>query len=274
MNIVYLISFPFVQRAVLAGIIVAALLAFLGVFVVLRKISFFSDGIAHASLAGVAIGVLFSWQPIVWAIVFSIIFAIVIYWLEEKTKISSDALIGILFTSSLALGVFLMSFKSGYQPELLSFLFGNILTINWIDVWLIIAIAFVFGIFMVVNYKKYLLLSLNKDFAYLAGINIKKYGVLFYIILAVSIVLGIKMVGVILVSALTIIPVSVGKLFAPSFKWLVLISLLTSELMILSGIGFSLMLNLPTGASIVIVGALLFFVSVIVSRLLNRGYNI
>ena len=271
MSILTLLTFSFVQRAILAGIVSAALLAFLGVFVVLRRMSFFSDGIAHASLAGVAAGILLSQQPLVWAIAVGIIFALLIYWFEHKTTIPVDALIGILFTASLALGVVLMNFKSGYQPDLLSFLFGNILTIHSVDVWLIVVVAIIIGTFMVVNYKKYMLLSLNKDFSYLEGINIARYEILFYVMLAVAVVLGLKMVGVILVSALIIIPVSVGKLFAPSSKSLAVMSLIIAELTVLIGIGISLAFNLPTGAAIVLTGAIIFFVGVPISKLLKTS---
>jgi zinc transport system permease protein len=265
-NLINLISYPFVLRAIFAGIVTAALLSFLGVFVVLRKMSFFSDGIAHASLAGVAAGILLSSQPLLWAIIVGVIFAVLVYWLERRTSISVDAIIGILFTASLALGVILINFKSGYQPELISFLFGNILTIQYADIWLILAAALAIGAFMFIGYKKYVLLSLNKDMAYLSGINTPFYELMFYIALSVSVILGIKIVGVVLVSALVIIPVSIAKLFSASAKSLVVWSIVFSELVMLSGIGLSLMFNLPTGATIVLVGALLFFGGVLILK--------
>lgn len=258
-NIINLISYPFVLRAIFAGIITAALLAFLGVFVVLRKMSFFSDGIAHASLAGVAAGILLSSQPLLWAMIVGVIFAVLVYWLERRTSVSVDAIIGILFTASLALGVVLMNFKSGYQPELLSFLFGNILTIQYSDIWLMSAAAIIVGVFMIIGYKKYILLSLNKDLAYLSGISVPLYELMFYIALSVSVILGIKIVGVVLVSALVIIPVSIAKIFSASAKSLVIWSIVLSEIIMLLGIVLSLMFNLPTGATIVLVGAIIFF---------------
>ncbi len=258
-----LISYPFVLRAIFAGVISAALLAFLGVFVVLRKMSFYSDGIAHASLAGVAAGILLSSQPLLWAMIVGIIFAILVFWLEKKTVVSVDAIIGVLFTASLALGVILMNFKSGYQPDLISFLFGNILTIQYSDIWLILITAFIAGTFMIVKYRQYLLLSLNNDLAYLSGVNLSLYQLLFYIALSVSVILGIKIVGVVLVSALVIIPVSSAKIFASSAKSLVVWSVILSEIIMLSGIFLSLALNWPTGATIVLVGAVIFFALVL-----------
>ena len=265
-NILNLISYPFVLRAIFAGIVTAALLAFLGVFVVLRKMSFYSDGIAHASLAGVAAGILLSSQPLLWAMIVGIIFAILVFWLEKRTSVSVDAIIGVLFTASLALGVILINFKSGYQPDLISFLFGNILTIQYSDIWLILIVALITGIFMTVNYKKYLLLSLNKDLAYLSGINLSLFQLLFYIALSVSVILGIKIVGVVLVSALVIIAVSIAKLFSVSAKSLVVWSIVLSEIIMLLGIVLSLMFNLPTGATIVLVGAIIFFGGVLILK--------
>ena len=113
-----ILQYPFMQRAIIAGVALALLLAWLGVFVIMRRMSFFSDGIAHASLAGVAAGVLAGVHPLTTALVFSVVFSIVIYYLEKRTTLSSDAIIGILFTSGMALGVTLISFKQGYQRRI------------------------------------------------------------------------------------------------------------------------------------------------------------
>ena len=116
--------------------------------------AFFSDGIAHTALAGVAIALLVGQQPLVWAVGVGVLFSVAIYFLEKKTNIATDSLIGILFTSSLALGVVLMNFKKGYQPDLLSFLFGNILTIRSEELWFIIPMAAVILVFVLFNYQK------------------------------------------------------------------------------------------------------------------------
>ena len=149
----------FMQRALITGLILAVILAYLGIFVILRKMSFFADGIAHSSLAGVAIGILASFYPLGAAIIFSLLMGFLIYYLEEKSKLSSDTIIGIIFSSGLALGAMLMSFKSGYQPELISFLFGNILAITWLDSLVIAVMGVVVLIFIKYYYKKLILLS-------------------------------------------------------------------------------------------------------------------
>lgn len=254
-----LFHYPFMQRALIAGILLAGLLAYLGVFVVLRKMAFFSDGIAHASLAGVAGGVLLSLNPLVTALIASLIFAVGMFLLEKKTSVSSDTAIGLIFTTGMALGVILMSLRSGYQPDLIGFLFGNILMITQSDLALIVALTALIGIFLIANRQKITLLTLDREMAYLSGINPDFFQLAIYIVLAVSVVLGIKILGIILVSALLIIPVSISRLISRSFRKLVFWSIVLAEVIVLAGLFLSYLFDLPTGAVIVLTGSMIFF---------------
>lgn len=255
-----LFQYSFMQRALLAGVILAGLLSYLGVFVVLRRMTFFSDGMAHASLAGVAAGLLFNVNPLVVAILASIVFAVGVFFVEKRTNLSSDAVIGLLFTASMAFGVLLMSFRKGYQPELVGFLFGDILTIRKTDLILIAAVGFLIGFLLVIHSRKITLLALDREMAYLSGLHTDFFELTMYVVLAVSVVLGIKILGVVLVSALLVIPVSIAKLISRSFRSLVFWSLLLSEVIVLVGLVLSSWFDLPTGAVIVLTGALFFFV--------------
>ena len=251
--------YPFMQRALIAGILLAGLFAYLGVFVVMRRMAFFSDGVAHASLAGVAAGVLLSINPLITALIASVFFAIVMFFLEKKTNISSDAAVGLIFTFGMALGVLLISFKRGYQPELIGFLFGNILMIKVLDLWLIgVASIFISGLLFVFR-RQITLMSLDPEMAYLSGIRTNFLQLVMYVILAVSVVLGIKILGIVLVSALLIIPVSISKLISNSFQKLVVRSIVFAEAIMILGIFLSYLFDLPTGAIIVLTGAVLFF---------------
>ncbi|MBI1977501.1 MAG: metal ABC transporter permease [Candidatus Omnitrophica bacterium] len=253
-----LFQYPFMQRAFVAGILLAALLAYLGVFVVLRRMSFFSDGIAHASLVGVAAGVLLSINPLITALLASLIFAVLLFFLEKKAHLSSDAAIGLIFTSGMALGVLLISLKSGYQPELIGFLFGNILTIKQIDLIIIVGLCLVIGGFLLLKRRELALLSLDREMAYLGGVHPDALQLAMNMALAMSVVLGIKILGIVLVSALLIIPVSIAKLNSRSFHKLVGTSVLLGEVIVVSGLIISYVFNLPTGAMIVLVGTFLF----------------
>lgn len=270
-DFISLLQYPFVQRALVAGIFAAGLLACLGIFVVLKKMSFFSEGLAHASLSGIAIGLLLSQEPLLWALIVSVLFAIAIYFLEKRTNLSPDSLIGILFTSSLALGVLLINLKSGYQPDLMSFLFGNILTISDAEVWIIFAVSLVTIAFLIIAFRKYLFISLNEELAKLSGVNTEFFRFVLYITIAVSVVLGIKMLGIVLVSALLIIPVSTAKLFAHSAKFLLILSIIISEWIMLMGIFLSLIFNLPTGSVIILTGTFTFIISLVFKGLFVKN---
>lgn len=266
-----ILSYPFMQRAIIAGVILAALLAWLGVFVIMRKMAFFSDGIAHASLGGIAVGILASIHPLTVAIVFSVFFSLVIYYLEKKTTLSSDAIIGMLFTSGMALGVVLISLKSGYQPDLVSFLFGNILAIKTLDLAIISLLSVLIIVFLIFNHKDITLMALDVDTAYLAGVKVNLLQLTFYIILAVSVVLGLKILGIILVSALLIIPPSTAKLVSKTFRGLIVRSVSFSEAIVLLGIALSYYLDSPTGPVIVLVGTGVFLAVFSYKQLIPSG---
>lgn len=263
MPLLDLLNYPFVQRAIISGLCAGLLLAVLGIFVTLKKMSFFSDGVAHGSLVGVAIGLLFHQEPLLYAIIFSILFSVVIFFLEQKTNLNTDSLLAILFTSSLALGVILMNVQAGYQPDLMSYLFGNILTIRSFEVWLIAVSSGLICMFLIHKYRTYLLLSLNQELAALSGIAVKRYQLIMYMLLAVATVLSIKVLGIMLVSALLIIPVSTAKLLVTSSKQLLVSSILFSELAIVAGILLSLIFDLPVGSVIVLTATTFFILALI-----------
>lgn len=260
-----LLQLPFMQRALLAGLVLGILLSYLGIFVTLRKMAFFSDGIAHAALAGAAIGLLTRFSPLLSALAFSMLLAALVYWLEKKSPLSSDSIIGIMFTSGMALGVILISLRPGYQPELIGYLFGNILAIRTQDLALIVVFGAAILAFIASHKRKLTLLALDREMACMAGINPDLYELLLYIMLACSLVLGIRVLGVVLVSAILIIPVSTARLFSRSFKALTWWTVLIAEFTVLAGLLLSYILDLPAGAVIVLTGSAIFSLAFVAS---------
>ncbi len=253
-----ILSFPFMQRALIAGVISALLLGTVGVYVVSRQMSFMGDGIAHASLAGVALALLLGWAPLPLAMIVGVLIAIVIFFLEKKTNISSDAAIGMLFTSGLALGVILLRFFEGYQPELISFLFGNILSVQSLDIVVMATVGSILLILLFVFKRQLTFMTLDPEGGYLHGLSSWSYDLLLYIITALSIVLSIKLLGIVLVSALLIIPSSISKLVSRSFDAFLRNAVLLAVLIVILGLMLSYWLDLPSGATIVLTGTLLF----------------
>ncbi|MDD4931473.1 MAG: metal ABC transporter permease [Candidatus Colwellbacteria bacterium] len=264
-----MLQYPFMQRALIAGVILGAVLAYIGIFVVLRRMSFFGDGISHASLAGVAAGIALGIDPLLTAVVVSAVFAVIIYLLESKGGLSGDAMIGIIFTSGMALGAVMMSLRSGYQPELISFLFGNILAIGTKELLLISSLSLMVGIVLFLWRRKLTLLSIDEELAVVSGINPNIYKLLLYVFVAIVAVLGIKILGIVLVSAALIIPVSMAKMFSPSFRSMSVFTVLISEVIMLGGMMVSYIFDLPAGAAIVLFGSTFFFIGYFVRSLLK-----
>jgi len=266
MGIIEIITLPFMQRALIVGVVLAVLLASLGIFVTLRKMSFFGDGIAHASLAGIAIAILTGFAPLPVAILWAIFIALVIFRLERSTSLSSDTLIGILFTASMSLGIILMSFTGGYQPELISFLFGSILAIKNFDLILIVVLSAILLIWLAWSFRDLVYMSLNEESADVAGVPTERKTLFLYIALAIATVLGVKILGIILVSALLILPPATGRLISSSFRSFYWITVSIAEITVLSGLVLSYYLDFPSGATIVLTGTLIFFLALVLRK--------
>lgn len=265
-----ILTLPFMQRALIAGVVISILLAVLGVYVVVKRMAFFGDGIAHASLAGIALGIFVGFAPLPVAIVYAALVAILIYWLEKKTELSSDTIIGILFTASMALGVVLMSLVPGFQPELISFLFGNILTIGMMDVIVIAGLSALVLIWVLARHKQITLVAIDEDTAHIAGINTKLHTIMLYVALAVSVVLGVKLLGIILVSALLLIPVATARLMSHSFHGFMVASIIVGVITTIVGLLLSLFLDAPSGATIILVATAVFFVTTLIAHIVKR----
>jgi ABC-type Mn2+/Zn2+ transport system permease subunit len=263
MDLLDFLSFQFMQRAVITGIFLGFLLAGLGVFVALRNMAFFGEGVAHASLAGIALAILTGVSPLPIAMLWAVVLALLIFFLENKTKLSIDTMIGIFFTSSMALGVILMNFTTGYQPELISFLFGSILAVSPSDLMIIGLCTVVIMSWLFLSKRQLTLMSLSEDQAAVSGVPVRLQTALFYVALALATVLGVKILGIILISALLIIPPAISRMATESFRWYFFWSILFSELIIFFGLAFSFYLDFPSGATIVLLGTLVFFVMAI-----------
>ncbi len=251
----------FFMRAIIAGIISGFLCAFIGVFVILRKMAFFSHAIAHISLTGVAIGFLVNVNPLATAIGFAVVTGMLIPPLIEKSKLSVDTVIGILLAASMSLGVVLLGFVKGYKPDLISYLFGDILAVSSKDLYIIITLAAFSIVLMYFIFNEISTISFDEDWAKISGIKVKYFNYLFILLLSLIIVISIKIVGIILVSALVIVPgaaaINIAKNFRETFIYSIIIGVLGSFV----GIIASYFLNIPTGPSIVLTISIMFILT-------------
>lgn len=253
------------QRALLSGAIISLVLGWLGTFIVSRKMSFVGDGIAHASLGAIALALLLGLAPLPIALIFGIILATTLFLIERYTTVSQDAAIGLLFTTSMAVGIVLMHFHEGYQPELMSYLFGNILAINTNDVWTITTIGTLVLILLMKYNRPLTFTTFDKDGAYLSGISPARYDLALYIMTALTIIASVKLVGIILVSTLLVTPSATAKLIAPSFFAFQKIAIAHAFFITISGLILSYYLDLPSGALIILTGSVIFVIVSLVS---------
>ena len=255
------LQYPFIQRALLAGLLVGLTLALLGVFVVLRKMSFFGDAIAHFSFTGIALGFLFNINPIVSAVIFSILLALGIGLVQNRTAISADTTIGVFFSGAAAFGIFNIGLLHGYRSDLFQYLFGDILAITTLDIWLAAALLILTLFIFLLCWKDLFKITFNKELARTNGVRVVFLEYLFLALLAAATAISIKIIGIILVTALLIIPAATAKNIAKNFKEMVGFTAIFGLLSVSIGLLASYFLNTASGPSIVLVGLLFFITS-------------
>lgn len=255
---------PQLLSQLIIGVTLAALLAAMGSFVILRRLSWFSDGMAHVSLGGIAIASMLSFAPLPLTLVWTSLAALLIYALERKTKLPSDALIGIMFTASLALGILIFE-KLGTSPDVIEdALFGGLTTIGGNDIAIIVTLSAIVLTWILACHRQLTLLGLSEELASVSGISIQKQTAALYVALSITTVLGAKVLGVVLVSALLIVPASISRLMTRSFRAYSIVAIVASELVMISGIFVARATHLLPGPVTVLIGAGAFVLMTIV----------
>jgi len=261
------LGYAFVQRALIAGILVGVLCGVLGFFVVLKRLSFIGVGISHSAFGGIAIGVLAGVEPLLAAAVFSTAVAWAIGWLSRKGRLHEDTAIGILFSSAMALGVALISLSSTYQVDLFGYLFGNILAVSASDLWLLGSIAMVVLGVVGLLFKELLFLAFDEEVARANGLPVTALYFVLLGCLALAVVAAIRVVGIVLVEALLVIPAAIGYQLAHGYRAMLCLSVAAAVLSAVVGLFVSYFLNVAAGATIVLVLTVLFVAALAIGHL-------
>jgi len=257
-DLVTLLQFPFMQRAIAGAVLMGILGGVLGSFVTLRSLSFFSHAVGHAALVGVALGVLLQLNPTWMLLPFTLVFGVVVLYLIDKTDLGSDSVLSIVLSGALALGVILTSLIQGYRGNLMSVLFGDILAINTTDLILTLLVLVLSSIFLLSSLRQQILLTLNPAVAKIQGIPVQLYRYAFVVLLSLAVAVAIKAVGVLLVNAFLVIPASIAKLVSHNFSRFLLMSVIFGSTTSIAGIIISGVFNFASGPSIVLVQFLVF----------------
>ena len=259
-----ILSFPFMQRALIGGALVSFLASFYGVFVVQRGLSFLGSGLAHAAFGGVALGLLLRVEPLWIAVPFTVIVALCIAWVREKTELGSDTAIGIFFAVSMALGIVFMFLKQSYTDDAFTYLFGSILAVTNRDLWIMAAIA-ILSLFTAPLWKRWAYATFDRDLALADRLPVIRDDYILSVLIAVTVVVAIKVVGIVLIAAFLVIPAASARLLSPTFRKMTLYSILIGVTSSLFGLLLSFYLDVPSGALIILLQATTFFIAMIIS---------
>ena len=247
------LSYGFMQKALIAGIAVGLICSFMGTFLVLRRYSLFGDGIAHVAFGGISVGLFLGVFPLWTAFIVSIFGGIGLQKLRQSTKISGDAAVAVVLVSGLAVGVILVSSSGGFSVDLFSFLFGSILLISNEDTIMILAISAGIIATLTILQKQFLHLTFNEEQAKLVGLRTTLLNYAFVILASITVVTSMRLVGILLISALIVIPNITAMMFGKGFKKTVCISMGISTISVIGGILLSYFLNLAPSGTIVVI---------------------
>ncbi|MFP4218972.1 MAG: metal ABC transporter permease [Phormidium sp.] len=260
-RVVELFQLPFMHRALIGGVLTGMMGGLLGSFAVLRQLSFFSDTLGHSVLLGISLGIVFGLNPTVVLLPFAVVFALVVSYLLEKTKLWTDALLNIVYSSSLALAIILLSFVGQYKGGLNNLLFGDILAIRPGDLVFSAVLLVVCVLFVGLTLNTQMLVTLHEELAMARGISVSTQRMLFIVLLALVVGISIKAIGVLLISAFVVIPASAAQFIAGKFSHYIIISSLIGAVSAVGGMLLSALFDLPSGPSIVLTQLTLFFMA-------------
>lgn len=251
-----LLSYEFAQNALLAGLLASVLSGVVGTFVVVKRLVFIAGGISHAAFAGLGICYYLGMNPLIGAVIVAVLAALLLGWLGEGGKgRGQDAFIGILWAAGMALGIVFIHMTPGYAPNLMTYLFGDILTVARTDVWLLTALVIITLLIMGILYRPFVAVAFDETFARVQGVPVTLVNQILLVLVALAVILLIQVVGIVLLIALfTLPPVIALMLAARSFALVLLVAVLVGMIMTTGGLAGSYWLDLPSGPAIVLFG--------------------
>lgn len=259
-------QYTFMIRALTAGIIIAFISPLIGIFLVNKRYSLMADTLAHVCLAGVAVGLLTQIYPVYTALIVAVLAAIMIQKLNDDEKLKGESTLALFLSGGLALATVLISFARGFNVDLFSYLFGSITTVTSSDVTISLVLGIIVATTIAFLYKELVYVSVDEEAAQVSGIAVKKINYLFMILTAVTIALSIRIVGVLLVSALMVIPVLTASQIAKSFAQTLLYSIIFSIYFVIAGLYLSFYYNLAAGGAIVLFAIINFVIIKIIRK--------
>ncbi|MDD2550652.1 MAG: metal ABC transporter permease [Bacteroidales bacterium] len=263
-------EYQFVTNAFAAALLISIAAAMVGTYIVARRLVFLSGGITHASFGGIGIGYYIGINPILGAAAFAVLAAFGVEALSQKMNVREDSAIGMLWSVGMAIGIFFIFLTPGYSPNLMTFLFGSILTVSSSDLILLLILNVVMVSFFIIFYKPILYLAFDSEFAKTQQIPVKTFSYILKGFIAITIVLSIRMVGIILLISMLTIPPTIANLFTKRFSSIIYISAVVGFVGAIGGLLISYNINVPSGATIIMVLVTIFAAAKLVKYIIIR----
>ena len=265
-----MLATPFMQRAIIGSLLLAILLGLFGVFMVPRKLGFMADGVSHASLLGIAVGIMFGGAPLLWAAAVAACIGLLLAKIEDNERLTLDSVVGIVLVGGMSSAVILMALTPGYKPELITYLFGSLLSISWNDIYLLIGFFAVTLVLFKIQWRTLVLTTVHGELSSVLGLPTSAAKYFLFVGTSVALIAGVKLLGVILISALLIIPFSAANQATRSLKGSLILTECLAVAGTMTGIILSYIYDLPTGPAIALVFVGLFLGCIVIGRIKSR----
>ncbi len=263
-TILELFNYRFFLNAVFAAILASISCGIIGSYIVFRRMVFVSGGITHASFGGIGIGYFFGFNPIVGAMIFGVMSALGIEFLSKKSDIREDSVIAILWSLGMAVGIIFVFLTPGYSVNLMSFLFGNILTVSTLNLQLLLILSITIIIIFITLFKTILFVAFDEQYARAIRMPVETINYLLITLVALTIVLNIRVAGIILILSLLTIPQTIASIFSKNFKTIIFLSIFIGIIGSFTGLIISYFIDIPSGASIIFLLVVLFIIAKVI----------
>lgn len=267
MDLIQLLSYGFFQHAVLAALLMSISCGIVGTYIVSRRMVFISGGITHTSFGGIGIAYYLGFPPLAGAAVFAVLAAITSENLTRRKVLRNDSIIAILWSLGMAIGIIFIYLTPGYAPNLMSYLFGSIITVSTTDLWFMMALAVAVSIVFILLYRTILYVAFDEQFARTRGIPVMFINYLLIVLVALTIVLSIRTAGIILVLAVLTIPQNISNLFTKRMSHIMIWSVVLGFAASILGLILSYYLEIPSGATIIFTLVILYLLARVIKVL-------
>jgi len=266
-----ILSYGFMQNALMAALVASLISGIIGTIIVEKQLVSMSGGIAHASFGGIGLGYFLGIEPIVGGLIVATSASLAVGQIQRRTKTKADTIVSMFWSAGMALGILFIALTPGYPPDMTSYLFGDILTVNDTYLGIMIILALLMGAVVGLFYNYFKLYLFDEEYAKILGINVVLIETILYVMIAFSIVVLIKVVGIILALALLTIPTATAKLFTFTLSKIMKLATGFGILYSFTGLTISYYLNIPSGASIILVSITIYAILAGVNKSLRRG---